>query len=133
MYQARYATAAYYLALLSIPSFFALSSVAAVEALVAVGDVRATYHANIVRLSWLLPTMGLATYSGKTNAILVVIALRELPATIYSWQKLHQKGILAVGRELFAFFIGALGILSGWMLYKAAGHFYPIVPVGLLY
>src|SRR5260370_19918123 len=71
MYQDRYAEAAYYLALLSIPAFFVLSSVAATEALVAVGQVRVTYQANLVPLGWLIPALRLATYSERTNTILI--------------------------------------------------------------
>jgi O-antigen/teichoic acid export membrane protein len=132
MYQDRYANAAYYLALLSIPSFFALSSLAATEALVAVGEVRAIYHANIVRLCWLLPALGVAIGLGNVAAILVVLALSELPATIFSWAKLRSKGILEVRRELPAFLFGFFGIVLGWALYRFLGIFFPIVPTGLL-
>jgi lipopolysaccharide exporter len=132
MYQDRYAQAAYYLALLSIPAFFALSSVAATEALVAVGEVRATYHANLVRLGWLIPATGLAAYSGRADAILVAIAFSELPATIYTWWKLREKGVLSLRRELPTFLVGAFGILIGWGAYKTVGLFFHITPVGLL-
>jgi O-antigen/teichoic acid export membrane protein len=132
MYQDRYAQAAYYLALLSIPSFFALSSVAATEALVSVGEVRATYHANLVRLGWLFPATGLAAYSGRADAILVAIAFSELPATIYTWWKLRKEGVLSLRRELPTFLVGALGIVIGWGAYKIVGLFFHITPVGLL-
>jgi lipopolysaccharide exporter len=131
MYQDRYAQAAYYLALLSIPSFFALSSVAATEALIAVGEVRATYYANLVRVAWLLPATGLAVYSGRTDAILVAIAFSELPATIYTWWKLRARGVLSLRRELPTFLFGALGIAVGWAAYKTIGLFFHITPVGL--
>src|SRR5258708_5681350 len=132
MYQDRYAEAAYYLALLSIPSFFALSTIAATEALVAVGEVRATYQANLVRLGWLIPALGLALYSGRTDAILAVIALSELPATAYTWWKLRKIGVLSLRRELPTFLVGALGIMIGWGAYKTIGLFFHITPVGLL-
>jgi lipopolysaccharide exporter len=132
MYQDRYANAAYYLALLSIPSFFALSGLAAVEALVAVGEVRAIYHANIVRVGWLIPTLGVAVSLGSTAAILAVLALSELPATVFSWAKLRSKGILSLRRELPAFVFGAFGIILGWALYRLLSLFYPIAPIGLL-
>jgi lipopolysaccharide exporter len=131
MYQDRYAQAAYYVALLSIPSFFALSSVAATEALIAVGEVRATYHANLVRLGWLFPATGLAVYSGRTDAILVAIAFSELPATIYTWWKLRQHGVLSLRRELPTFLFGVLGIVVGWGAYQTIGLFFHIKPIGL--
>jgi lipopolysaccharide exporter len=131
MYQDRYAQAAYYLALLSIPSFFALASVAATEALIAVGEVRATYYANLVRLGWLFPATGLAVYSGRTDAILVAIAFSELPATIYTWWKLRKAGVLSLRRELPTFVFGVLGIGVGWAAYKTIGFFFHITPVGL--
>jgi lipopolysaccharide exporter len=131
MYQARYAHAAYYLALLAIPSFFALSSVAATEALIAVGEVRATYHANLVRVGWLFPATGVAVYSGRADAILVAIAFSELPATIYTWWKLRQRGVLSVRRELPTFLFGVLGIAAGWGASKTISLFFHITPVGL--
>jgi O-antigen/teichoic acid export membrane protein len=131
MYQDRYAQAAYYLALLSIPSFFALSSIAATEALIAVGEVRATYHANLVRVGWLFPATGLAVYSGRTDAILIAIAFSELPATIYTWWKLRKAGVLSLRRELPTFLFGVLGIGVGWAAYKTIGFFFHIAPVGL--
>jgi lipopolysaccharide exporter len=131
MYQDKYAQAAYYLALLSIPSFFALSSVAATEALIAVGEVRATYYANLVRAGWLIPATGLAVYSGRTDAILIAIAFGELPATIYTWWKLRERGVLSLRREFPTFLFGALGIVIGWAGYKMIGLFFHIAPVGL--
>lgn len=132
MYQDRYANAAYYLALLSIPSLFALSSLAATEALVAVGEVRAIYHANIIRLCWLLPALGVAVGLENTAAILAVLALSELPATIFSWAKLRSKGILSLRRELPTFLFGFFGIMLGWVLCRILSIFFPIVPTGLL-
>lgn len=131
MYQDRYAQAAFYLALLSIPSFFALSSVAATEALIAVGEVRTTYHANLVRVGWLIPATGLAVYSGQTNAILIAIAFSELPATVFTWWKLRKAGVLSVRRELPIFLVGALGIVLGWGAYKILGHYFHITPLSL--
>jgi O-antigen/teichoic acid export membrane protein len=132
MYQERYAPAAYYLALLSIPTFFVLSSIAATEALVAVGEVRVTYQANLVRLSSLIPALALAMYSGRIDAILIVIALSELSATIYIWWKLWEVGVLTLRRELLTFLLGALGIVTGWVAYKTIGLFFHIPAVGLL-
>jgi lipopolysaccharide exporter len=131
IYQDRYAEVAYYLAVLSIPSFFALSSKAANEALVAIGHVRATYHANLVRLGWLVPAMSLAVYLGRTDAVLAVIAFREVPATIYVWWALRKQGVLSLRRELPTFLVGVCGIVTGWVAYKVIGMFYHILPVGL--
>jgi hypothetical protein len=116
---------------LLIPSLFALSSIAATEALVAIGEVRATYHANLVRLGWLFPATALAIYSGRTDAILGVIALSEIPATVYTWWKLREKGVLSLRRELPTFLFGVLGIAIGWGSYKIIGIFFHITPVGL--
>jgi O-antigen/teichoic acid export membrane protein len=131
MYQNRYANVAYYLAVLSIPSFFALSSKAANEALVAVGHVRATYHANLVRLGWLIPAMSLAVYLQQTGAILMAIAFRELPATMYVWWALRKCNVLSVRNELPAFLIGMCGIAVGCGAYKIVDVVFHIVPVGL--
>jgi O-antigen/teichoic acid export membrane protein len=132
MYPNRYGYAAFYLALLSIPSFFALSSTAATEALVAVGEVRATYKANLVRIGWLIPAIGAAAYFASTNAVLIVLALSELPATAYTWWKLRKAGILSLRHELPTFLIGAMGTVTGWLLCKAVGRFIPNLPAGLL-
>jgi lipopolysaccharide exporter len=132
LYQARYADVAYYLAVLSIPSFFALSSKSANEALVAMGHVRATYYANLVRLGWLVPAMSLAVYAERTGAILAVLALRELPATMYVWWALRRQGVLSLRRELPSFLVGICGIVVGWGAYKLIGVFFNVLPAGLL-
>jgi lipopolysaccharide exporter len=131
MYQDRYADAAYYLALLSIPSFFALSSIAATEALIAVGEVRATFHANLVRLGWLIPSTSVAVCLGRPAGILVALAFSELPATLYTWWRLRRKGILSLRREVPTFLIGGLGVVTGWLVYRAVEFVFHIVPVGL--
>jgi lipopolysaccharide exporter len=131
MYQARYANVAYYLAILSIPSFFALSNKAANDALVAIGQVRATYHANLVRLGWLIPAMGLAVYLERTDAILAAIAFREVPPTIFVWWALRRRGVLSLRLELPAFLIGVCGLAVGWGIYKFVGLFFDLTPVGL--
>jgi lipopolysaccharide exporter len=132
MYQDRYAEIAYYLAVLSIPSFFSLSSKAANEGLVAIGQVRATYYANLVRLGWLVPAMSLAVYLGRIDAILAVIAFREIPATVYVWWALRKQGVLSLRRELPSFLVGIFGIVAGWGAYKLIGVFFHVIPVGLL-
>jgi O-antigen/teichoic acid export membrane protein len=131
MYQDRYADVAYFLAVLSIPSFFALSSKAANEALVAIGHVRTTYYANLIRLGWLVPAISLAVYLERTDAILAAIAARELPATIYVWWMLRKQGVLSLRLELSTVLVGACGIAVGWGSYKIIGIFLHIVPAGL--
>ena len=131
MYQERYANVAYYLAILSIPSFFALSSKAANDALVAIGQVRATYQANLVRLGWLIPAIGLAVYLERTDAILAAIAFREVPPTIFVWWALRRRGVLSLRRELPTFLIGVCGLAVGWGVYKLTGMFFHLTPVGL--
>jgi lipopolysaccharide exporter len=128
MYQDRYADVAYYLAVLSIPSFFALSSKAANEALVAIGQVRATFHANLVRLGWLVPAMSLAIYSGRTGAILAAVALREIPATIYVWWALRKQGVLSLLHESQTFLAGGCGVAIGWVGYRLVSTVFHIAP-----
>jgi lipopolysaccharide exporter len=132
MYQDRYSLAAYYFQLLSIPCFFALSCLAATEALVAIGQVRTTYYANLVRLFWLIPAISLAVYSGRTTAILIAIALTEIPATIYTWCKLRCAGVLSIRREAPSFLIGMLGLAAGVGAHKIASLYFHISAIGLL-
>jgi lipopolysaccharide exporter len=132
MYPHQYGDAAFYLAFLSIPPFFALSTTAATEALIVVGDVQATYHANLVRVAWLIPMLSAAAGLGNTNAVLLVLALSELPATVYTWWKLRKKGILSLRLELPAFLAGGLGLIVGWLLYKFAELFISNIPEGLV-
>jgi lipopolysaccharide exporter len=131
MYQERYAKVAYFLSILSISSLFALSSKAANEALVVIGQVRATYQANLVRLGWLVPTLSLAVYLERADIVLAAIALRELPATIYVWWALRRHRVLSLRRELPTFLFGVCGTAVGWGAYKVLSIFYHIAPSGL--
>jgi hypothetical protein len=97
-----------------------------------VGDVQATYHANLVRVAWLIPMLSAAAGLGNTNAVLLVLALSELPATVYTWWKLRKKGILSLRLELPAFLAGGLGLIVGWLLYKFAELFISNIPEGLV-
>jgi lipopolysaccharide exporter len=133
MYPHEYGNAAFYLALLSVPSLFSLSSTAATEALIVLGDVQATYHANLVRISWLIPMLCTAAYLGNTNAVLLALALGELPAIVYTWWKLRKNGILSLRLELPSFIVGGSGVFVGWLLYKFAELFIPNIPHGLLF
>jgi hypothetical protein len=67
-----------------------------------------------MRLTWPIPATSLAVYLKRTDAVLVAIAFRELPATINVWWALRRHGVLSIRRELPAFVVGGCGIAIGW-------------------
>ena len=132
MYQDRYGDAARYLSIFCIPIMFAMINIAATECMFAVGEVRVTFFANVVRLAWLLPTMGYAFWLGNVDLMLAAVALSELPACIFLNWWLWRKGIFSITKLMPTLLAAILGVLTGWLAYRGVAMFFEIGPVGLL-
>jgi lipopolysaccharide exporter len=132
MYEDRYAGAAYYLACLSIPALFAVTAIAATECLIAVGEIRATYFANLGRLFILLPATLMAFWMKNVDIILVALAVAEFSASILMCTWLYRKGMFHIRYILPAPFAALAGIGLGWCAYKLATMLWDIKPSGLL-
>ncbi len=132
MYEDRYGDAARYLSILCIPVMFGMINIAATECLFAIGDVRVTYFANLIRLAWLVPTMAFSYWMESINVMLAAVALSELPAGIFLNWWLWRKGIFSITKLMPTVLASLLGVLTGWLAYRGVTMFVEISPIGLL-
>ncbi|MDO6413398.1 oligosaccharide flippase family protein [Sphingomonas sp. BIUV-7] len=100
LYDDRYAGAGPFLSLLAIGSALRFPNFAAAEVQTAIGRVKGTMHANIVRIAWLAVagTAGFRLYG--PIGLVGAVGLMELPALAYNWTALQRLGILNLRKEL---------------------------------
>ncbi|MFL6727725.1 MAG: oligosaccharide flippase family protein [Sphingomicrobium sp.] len=110
LYDPRYAGSATYISLLTISIALRLPNFAAAQMMIATGQTRATLHANIVRLIWLVLTMPLGFVEVGPIGVVASVGLIEVPAMLYSWVVLRRAGILDMREELL--FLGALAVAA---------------------
>jgi len=114
LFNDNYLGAGFYLAILCLQPLARLSSVPAEQALVAMGFIRITLVANILRLAWVLGAAPIAYFQIGPLAVIVVMSLTEVVLLPFFWWHLHRRGLLKVSEELFIFGVAAVGYLIGF-------------------
>ncbi len=113
LYDPRYAPAAIYLQILAITPLFALASYAGNETLTATGHIKATFQANLAKLTWFCIAAPLGYYLGGVMGLVVAIALVEIPAVLLKWWQMHRLDYLDIKQELLFLAAGSAGIVVG--------------------
>lgn len=120
LYDPRYAEAGLYLTLLSLSSLVGVSSWAAKQALIAVGEVRETLRTNLVRLGWLV-VMGTTGYRlHGALGLVAAVGTMEFAGLAYNWWALRRHGILNLRLEAREIGVGLVGVALGLGLNAAA-------------
>ncbi|MBB5519546.1 oligosaccharide flippase family protein [Amphiplicatus metriothermophilus] len=114
LFDDRYLGAAFYLSIVAIRPLLKLTVAPAERFLVAKGYVKATLHANIVRLIW-FAALGPAAYV-TLGPVGVVAALMtaEAPVAVYNWIRLRRYGALNWREEGWLALAAALGAVLGY-------------------
>ncbi len=120
LFNDNYLGAGFYLAILCLQPLARLSSAPAEQALVAMGFIRITLIANILRLVWVLVAAPIAYFQIGPLAVIVVMSLTEVVMLPFFWWQLHRRGLLKVSEELFIFGAAAVGYLIGFVVNWAA-------------
>jgi O-antigen/teichoic acid export membrane protein len=100
LYDVRYRQAATYISLLAVSAALRLHTLAAAEAITAMGRVTVTLHVNLVRVAWLVVAGIIAFYTAGGLGIICVVGFLEVPALIYSWGALRRAGLLKMRYEI---------------------------------
>lgn len=99
LYDRRYAGAGLFLSLLSISTTLKLPTFSAAELMTAIGKVKTTLYANIVRLIWLAGVGTLAFIKYRAIGLIATVGLIEVPALLYSWYVLRREKLLNLREE----------------------------------
>jgi lipopolysaccharide exporter len=113
LYDPRYDTAALYLQILGITPLLALASGSGNEILVAMGHIKATFQANVARLSWFCIAGPIGYTLGGVLGLVTAIGLMEIPAVILKWTLLYRLRLLDLRQEFMFLGAGAVGIGVG--------------------
>ncbi|MET0180188.1 MAG: oligosaccharide flippase family protein [Novosphingobium sp.] len=113
LYDPRYANAALYLQVLGIGTLFALAGTSSNATLTAIGRIKATLEANIVKLIWmtLAAPAGYALY-GEIGLV-AAVGMMEIPAVLFRWWQMHRAALLDLRQELLFLAAGAAGLAMG--------------------
>jgi O-antigen/teichoic acid export membrane protein len=125
LYDPRYAGASRYIALLAIASTLRLPNLAAAEMMTAVGKIRMTLHANVVRVIWLCSAIPLGFFWFGPLGVVASVGLMEVPAMLYSWFVLRRLGVLDLREELAYLAAAASGATIGYLCASAALSLFP--------
>jgi O-antigen/teichoic acid export membrane protein len=125
LYDERYRGVAPYLQLLTISTVLMLPTMAAKEALFALGKPKPTLVSNIFRIIWL----GIGAFAGlATHKIMLLVAIVgtvELPGMLINWVYLRKYGLLKLREELYGFIAALAGGALGAIVSATALHLFP--------
>ena len=118
LYDDRYAGVAPLLRIIALSAGLLLNNVAAEQAMIAIGRVKAPFQINLIRCAWLggMGTIGLIV--GGPMGIVWAVGTMEVAAMLFAWFLLFRIGAFRIGEELFA--LGCLG--GGGLVGLAAGN-----------
>lgn len=118
LYDPRYAGAATWLSLLAISFALRLPNFAAVQLMLAIGQIKQTLRANLVRLAWLVVTMPLGYWQFGALGIVASVGLIEAPAMLYCSVVLRRAGVLDIREETL--FLTVLALTAAVTYFIAA-------------
>lgn len=122
LYDARYASVAPYIQILSVSTLLKMSSMAAEEALIASGRPKITLLANVARMIWLLFLCTIAIMMGRPQLLVFIAGLSEVPAMFYYWVALRRVGIFSLREEMMWMLASVAGGAIGLTASLAARH-----------
>ncbi|MEQ1930685.1 MAG: oligosaccharide flippase family protein [Parvularculaceae bacterium] len=122
LFDPRYLEAGTYISLLALGPLLALSTVPAENAVVALGRVRSTLEANIVRLVWIAIAAPLGYRFGGMLGLIAAFALIELPALVYWFRRLAEARLLDWKEEGLLALAALAGAAAGYGAQVAADY-----------
>lgn len=118
LYDPRYQGVALYLQFLAIGPLLNLSSLAANQALLALGWTGGNLLANICRIVWLVVGGAIAIVDHNILLLVAVVGTGELPGMICFWIILHRKQLLSLRQEFLGFAAAGAGFCVGWAIVR---------------
>lgn len=125
LYDPRYAPAATYISLLMISVALQMPNLAAMQLLIAAGNLKPVVHVNLVRLLWLAIGIPIGYYLGGTLGVVTAVGLMEFPALILNWVLLRRLGVLNLREELSSLALIPTGAATGYLVAHAVLRLLP--------
>lgn len=119
IYDPRYLPAIAYFQVLLISSFFLMGTMAANQAMIALGYSMFTLQTNVVRLTFLVIGGWWAYTHFGTFGLVWVVGLIEFVALLFGWIWLRRHGLLNLSKEALILLAGAGGLLLGYGVDRA--------------
>jgi O-antigen/teichoic acid export membrane protein len=113
LYDPRYRGVAPYLQLITITAVLRMPSLAADQALIALGRTRSTLFSNVFRIIWLAIGGAVGIATGNIMLLVAIVGTVEIPGIISSWFNLWRADLLNVKEEAYGLAAAAAGILVG--------------------
>jgi len=125
LYDPRYHDVAYFLQWIAISTCLRIGSNAANEVLIALGQMRATFFANVCRVVWLLIGGGIGLATGKIMLLVAIVGTVEVPGMLCYWVFLYRQNLLNLREEGYGLAAGACGAGLGLLVSTAALSLFP--------
>lgn len=113
LYDPRYLGVAPLLRILAIAALLLLNNVAAEQALIAAGRVRASFEINLTRLVWLIAGGAAGLVAMGPIGLIWAVGTMEIAAALYSWVMLARLKVLRPLEEAAGLAVGTGGALAG--------------------
>lgn len=125
LYDPRYQGAALMLSLLSIGSALRFPNFAAAEVQTAVGKVKGTLQANVIRLAWIAIAGTIGYQYFGAFGVVGAVGLMEVPALLFNWLALRRLDILDLRKEFAFIAIALTGAGMAFAFAETVRHFLP--------
>jgi O-antigen/teichoic acid export membrane protein len=119
LYDPRYRGVAPYLQLITIAAVLRMPSLAADQALIALGRTRSTLFSNVFRIIWLAIGGAVGIATGNIMLLVAIVGTVEVPGIISSWFNLWRADLLNVKEEAYGLVSAAAGVLVGFGVSEA--------------
>lgn len=116
LFDERYLGAGIFISLLSLGPLFLLVTRPAEQALIALGNVRSTVEANVVRLVWIAIAAPAGYHFFGIVGLVAAFALIEAAAAPYWWGRLRKEGLFDWVEEMTPMAAASLGASIGIVL-----------------
>ena len=122
LFDDRYLRTGFYIALVAFGKFGALFQGASNVALVNLGYIKATMHASIVRMVWMIVATPIGYYLNGPIGMIIAIHLSWWVLMVFQMWRLRKVGVFVFQQEILPFIAGGAGLAIGvgvnWAGYK---------------
>jgi O-antigen/teichoic acid export membrane protein len=125
LYDPRYHSVASYLQWIALSTTLRAANNAANEMLIAVGQMRATFFANVCRVVWLVIGGAIGLVTGKIMLLVAIVGTVEIPGMLCYWGFLHRQGLLNLREEGYGLAAGACGAGVGLLVSTTVLSLFP--------
>lgn len=125
LYDPRYQSVAPFLQWITLSTALRITNNAANEMLIAVGQMRATFFANVCRVIWLVIGGAIGLMTGKVMLLVAIVGTVEIPGMLCYWIFLYRQHLLNLREEGYGLAAGACGLGLGLLVSTTVLNLFP--------